>query len=142
MPSRDYYPSLLFRRIPNKRNMPEYYDVIKEPVAISTLKHKIQTKKYTSIAEFVKDFAMIVHNAQVYNRPNSQPVRDILVLKQVFDEELQKIVQEGLITEEDTTYPDLGPIPDATPEPDPVSEEEEEEVDEEGDEDDEDDEGG
>ena len=121
--------------------MPEYYEVIKEPVAISTLKHKIQTKKYESIAEFVKDFAMIVHNAQVYNRPNSQPVRDILVLKQVFDEELQKIVQEGLISEEDTSYPDLGPIPDATPEPDPVSEEEEEEVDEEGDEDDEDDEG-
>lgn len=88
--------------------------------------------------EFVRDFALIVHNAQVYNRPNSQPVRDVLLLKQEFEQEMKKLVDSGLIKAEETVFPDLGPIPDATPEPDPVSEEDEDDGEDEGDEDDED----
>ena len=139
----DYYPSLLFKRVPNKRNLPDYYQIISEPSAISTLKGKIQRKNYTGIPEFVRDFALIVHNAQVYNRPNSQPVRDVLQLETVFKAELEKLVQQGLIKEEETPFPDLGEIPAATPEPDPVSEEEEEdgEEDGEGEEDEDDDDG-
>lgn len=139
--TRDYYPSLLFKRVPNKRNLPDYYQIIKEPSAISTLKGKIQRKSYTGVPEFVRDFALVVHNAQVYNRPNSQPVRDVFQLDAVFKAELQKLVEQGLVKEEETIFPDLGEIPAATPEPDPVSEEEEEEGDDEGDEDDEDEEG-
>ena len=121
---RDYYPSQLFRRIPNRRVLPDYHEIIKEPSAISTLKQKIQRKQYTGIPEFVRDFAMIVHNAQVYNRPKSGPVRDIFLLQDVFKEELKKLVTEGLIKEEETGFPDLGEIPDATPEPTPVSDDE------------------
>ena len=135
---RDYYPSSLFRRIPNKRNLPEYHTIIPEPRAISTLKHKIQAKKYTSFAEYVRDFALIVHNAHVFNRPNSTPIKDVLVLKSVFEEELNRLVERGLIAKEDTVFPDLGEIPDATPEPEPVTEDEEEDA--EGEDDDEDDE--
>lgn len=122
----EHYPSTLFRRIPNRRNLPDYHEIIKEPVALSTLKGKIQRKQYTGIPEFVRDFALIVHNAQVYNLPNSAPVRDVLVLQDVFKEELQKLVNLGLAKEEETVFPDLGEIPYATPEPDPPSEEDDE----------------
>lgn len=138
--SSDYYPSTLFRRIPNRRNLPDYHEIIKEPAAISTLKGKIQRKQYTGIPEFVRDFALIVHNAQIYNLPNSAPVRDVLSLQTLFKEELQKLVEEGLAKEEETVFPDLGEIPYATPEPDPVSadDDDENEDDAEDDEDDED----
>jgi chromatin structure-remodeling complex subunit RSC1/2 len=136
---RDYFPSQLFKRIPNRRVLPDYHEIIKDPVAISTLKQKIQRKQYTGIPEFVRDFAMIVHNAQVYNRPNSGPVRDVFLLQTVFKDELKKLVDEGLIKEEETVFPDLGEIPDATPEPTPVSEDEDDNDDE--DEEDEDDDG-
>ena len=132
----DYFPALLFKRVPNKRNLPDYYQIIKEPSAISTLKGKIQRKSYTGIPEFVRDFALVVHNAQVYNRPNSQPVRDVFQLEAVFRSELAKLVEQGLVKEEETVLPDLGVIPAATPEPDPVSEEDDEEGDEEEDEED------
>ncbi|KIY03172.1 uncharacterized protein Z520_01639 [Fonsecaea multimorphosa CBS 102226] len=132
----DYYPSQLFRRKPNRRVLPDYHEIIKDPVAISTLKQKIQRKQYTGIPEFVHDFALIVHNAQVYNRPNSAPVRDVLLLQTVFKDELKKLVDEGLIQEEETVFPDLGEIPDATPEPTPVSDEDEDNEDEEDDDDD------
>src|SRR5271154_3464 len=130
---RNYYPSTLFKRIPNKRNLPDYHEIIKEPAAISTLKGKIQRKEYENMKQPVRDFALIVHNAQVYNRPNSAPVRDVFELKAVFEAELRKLLERGLIAEEDTVLPDLGEIPYATPEPDPVSEEEEEGEEEEGD---------
>ncbi|RMZ82224.1 hypothetical protein DV738_g1914, partial [Chaetothyriales sp. CBS 135597] len=115
----DHYPALLFKRVPNRRNLPDYYQIIKEPSAISTLKGKIQRKTYSGIPEFVRDFALIVHNAQVYNRPNSQPVRDVFLLDAVFKKELRKLVDQGLAKEEEIVYPDLGEIPAATPGPDP-----------------------
>lgn len=138
---RDYYPAALFRRLPNKRNLPEYHSIIQEPRAISSLRSKSLARKYTHFSEYVRDFALIVHNAHVFNRPNSGPVKDVLVLKAVFEDELKRLVDLGMITKEDTVFPYLGEIPDATPEPDPVSEDDEDgEDDVEGDDDDEDDE--
>lgn len=132
----DYYPSLPFRRIVNKRNMPEYYEVIKDPVALSTVKSKFLNKTYKAVLEIVRDFALITHNAQIYNRPNSGVYKDALVIKSVFEAELQKLVSEGVISAEEAVLPDLGEIPYATPEPDPVDEDDEDDEDE----DDEDDE--
>ncbi|KAK5957702.1 hypothetical protein OHC33_000891 [Knufia fluminis] len=135
----EYFPAGLFKRLPNKRLLPEYYDIIKEPSAISTLRGKIQRKQYTGTPEFVHDFALVVHNAQVFNRPNSQPVRDVLKLEELFKAELQKLVGAGFATEEEIKWPDLGEIPYSTPEPDPVTEEEEDDEDEDDEADDSDD---
>ena len=134
----DYSPSVLFRRLPNKRLFPDYYDLIKEPTALSTLRGKIARKQYTGTPEFVRDFALISHNAQIYNRPNSLPVKDVLALEKLFKEGIEQLVKDGLATEEEIKFPDLGEIPYSTPEPDPVSEDED--ADEEADEEDEDDE--
>jgi hypothetical protein len=51
-------PSRLFHRSVNKRNVPDYYDVIKEPMALSVLKQKIKTRIYKGFAEFVRDCAL------------------------------------------------------------------------------------
>lgn len=127
----EYYPSQYFRRVVNKRNMPEYYEVIKDPVALSTIKSKFLAKSYRSVQEIVRDFALITHNAQIYNRPNSGVYKDALVLKSLVESELQKLVNDGIITAEEATSPDLGEIPYATPEPDPVDEDEEDDEDDE-----------
>ncbi|PGH12560.1 hypothetical protein AJ79_04181 [Helicocarpus griseus UAMH5409] len=138
-----YDPSRLFHRSVNKRNVPDYYDVIKEPMALSVLKQKIKNKSYTDFAEFVRDCALIPHNAQTYNRPKSQAYEDALVIKDVFISEFRKLVEQGIISSETAELPDLGEIPEADPLPVEEEEEEEEEDDEEDDEaDDSDDEGG
>ncbi|ODH46796.1 hypothetical protein GX48_07128 [Paracoccidioides brasiliensis] len=135
-------PSRLFHRSVNKRNVPDYYDVIKEPMALSVLKQKIKNKTYTHFAEFVRDCALIPHNAQTYNRPRSQAYEDALVIKDVFISEFRKLVEQEIISSETAELPDLGEIPEADPLPLEEDEEEEEEDDEEEDEpDDSDDEG-
>lgn len=138
-------PSKLFHRKINRRVIPEYYDTIKEPMALSTIKQKIHQKSYQNFSEFVRDFALIPHNAQVFNIPESGAFQDALVVKEQLEKQLQLLVKEGVITQEIAKLPYLGEIP--TYEPPPVEEaadggdgeaEDDEESDEEGEEDEED----
>ena len=74
-------PTKIFHRKVNRRFLPDYFEIIKEPMAMSTIKAKINTKSYKQFEEFVKDFAMISHNAQIYNRPEAPAHRDALTFK-------------------------------------------------------------
>jgi chromatin structure-remodeling complex subunit RSC1/2 len=106
-------PSKLFHRKVNKRMVPDYYDVIKEPMAMSTIKAKINQREYKSIPEFVRDWALIAYNAQVYNVPNSGAYQDALVIKDKVQKELAKMVEGKVIAEEGSKLPFLGEIPTA-----------------------------
>ena len=128
-------PSKVFHRKVNKRSLPDYYDVIKEPVALSTLKSKRLTKDYKSFAAFVRDCALIPHNAQTYNRPEAGAYQDAIVLRALFEKEFKQLAEENVITANVATLPDLGEIPPASPRPIEEDDEEEEDDDEEEDED-------
>lgn len=132
-------PSKIFQRIVNKRTLPDYYEVIKEPVALSTLKRKLLHKSYTNFAEYVRDAALIVHNAQTYNRPRSGAFQDSLIVKRLFEEAFKQLVKQNVITEEESRFPDLGELPpvEASPPPGEDDEEDEDEDDEEEEEDEE-----
>ncbi|KAH0543967.1 hypothetical protein FGG08_001734 [Glutinoglossum americanum] len=106
--------SKIFHRRVNKRANPDYYDVIKEPMAMSVIK--------------------LSHNAQVYNRPQSQAYEDALALKPLLESELKKIVDQGIVSAEVAAIPHLGDIPPASPLP-PEEEVEEEDEDDEDEED-------
>lgn len=88
--------------------------------------------------------AKICHNAQVYNRPSSHFFQDAERLKEVFKEELRKLIDEEIITPEEAILPDLGPLPEYEDSPPPEEEEDDEddEDEEEDDDDDSDDDGG
>jgi len=125
-----YDPTKLFQRKVNKRSLPDYYEVIKEPMALSEIKKKIQQQEYKAFADFVRDFALIPHNAQVYNRQDSQAYVDALEVKKALETELKKLLDKKIITEDAAALPYLGEIPEQDPLP-PEEEEEDEEDDEE-----------
>ena len=129
-------PSKLFHRKVNKRMVPDYYDVIKEPVALSTLKHKHAVKEYKAFADFVRDAALISHNAQTYNRPDAGAYQDAVTIKGIFEREFKALADQEIISHEVAVLPDLGELPPVET-PFPVEEDEDEE--DEDDEDDEDD---
>jgi chromatin structure-remodeling complex subunit RSC1/2 len=124
-----YDPSKLFQRKVNKRAVPDYYNVIKEPMALSIIKTKVSAKEYKSFPEFVRDFALVPHNAQVYNRQESSAYQDALEVKRVLGLELKKLVDEKTIAGDAAALPYLGEIPEQD-EAAPEEEEEEEEEDE------------
>ncbi|KAJ5335418.1 Bromodomain [Penicillium brevicompactum] len=130
-------PSRLFHRSVNKRYVPDYYEIIKEPMALSILKARINKREYKQFSEFVRDCALIPHNAQTYNRPRSQAYEDALIIRDVFASEFRKLAAQGAIAADEAELPDLGEIPEADPLPDDDEEEEEEEEDEDDDSEDE-----
>ena len=115
-------PTKLFHRLINKRVLPEYYDTIKEPMALSTIKRKIARKEYQTVREFVRDFALIPYNAQVFNIPESGAFQDALVVKQEIERQLQLLVQEGIIAADEAILPNLGEIPTFVETAPPVTE--------------------
>ncbi|KAI9822333.1 MAG: hypothetical protein M1827_000051 [Pycnora praestabilis] len=149
--------SKVFQRKPNKRNVPDYYDVIQEPMALSTVKVRVPAVQYTTLGrssmlknlvmksnisnttynsfpEFVRDLALIPHNAQVYNRPEAPAYKDALIIKAYIGSQLKELVLKDIISETEATMPDLGEIPVASPRA--VEEEEEDDEDEDDEEDD------
>ncbi|KAH7369930.1 hypothetical protein BKA65DRAFT_8698 [Rhexocercosporidium sp. MPI-PUGE-AT-0058] len=126
-----------FQRVVSKRMLPDYYEIIKEPIAFSTLRGKITKKQYSHFKDYIRDFALICHNAQVYNRPSALVYSDAVALRGLFKAELQKLVDDSTITAEDAELPDLGEIPEVEDSPPPLPEDEEQELDEDDDEDEE-----
>ncbi|KAI9822882.1 MAG: hypothetical protein M1832_002907 [Thelocarpon impressellum] len=128
-------PSKVFHRKVNKRVLPDYYDVIKEPMALSTIKANIHSKTYSSFAKFTRDFALIPHNAQLYNRPEAGAYQDALVIRTVLQSKLKELVEEKAISATAAVLPDLGEIPPPSPRGEDEGEDDEED-DEDDDEDD------
>lgn len=134
-----YDPTKIFQRKVNKRAVPDYYNIIKEPMALSTIKAKINAREYRNFSEFVRDFALVPHNAQVYNRPESEAYQNALDVRAFLEKELKKLVDQQIIPEEVAKLPFLGDIPPQDDVP-VVEEAEAEEEEEDEDEDDEDEE--
>ncbi|KAK3391632.1 hypothetical protein B0T20DRAFT_489797 [Sordaria brevicollis] len=127
----DYEIASGFQRLVNKRSLPDYFEVIKTPMAFSTIRGKLGKKIYTNFNEFVQDVTRICHNAQVYNRPSAPIFSDAGRLLEVFKEKLAELVKKGDITEKDAEIPDYGPLPEFEDSPTPDEEEDEEEEEEE-----------
>ena len=134
-----YDPSKVFHRKVNKRVLPTYYEFIQEPIALSTIKSKLQAKEYKEFKDFVRDFALIPHNAFVFNRSDSGAYKDAVEIKTLLESELQKLVDSKVASADEAKLPYLGEIPEQE---DELAEERADEEAEEDDEDDDDDDEG
>ncbi|KAJ1844690.1 TAT-binding protein-like protein 7, AAA ATPase, partial [Coemansia sp. RSA 2708] len=70
----------LFRRFanpPTQRNSRAYFDVIKEPMFLTTIALKVRAGKYASVRQFLDDVALAANNAVAYARaPKQRPKSD------------------------------------------------------------------
>jgi histone acetyltransferase len=60
-----------FRQPVRKEEVPDYYDIIKNPMDLLTVRQKIDSGKYNSKEEFEADVKLIFTNAKTYNQPNT-----------------------------------------------------------------------
>jgi bromodomain-containing factor 1 len=57
-------------------NIPNYHQVIKHPMDLSTMRQKLKVGEYAKASEFKKDFELIVTNCHLFNPPGN-PVRQL-----------------------------------------------------------------
>lgn len=69
----------LFMVKPSKKDYPDYYKVILEPMDLRTIEHNIRSDKYMTEDSMVEDMKLMFRNARHYNEEGSQ-VRSVWYL--------------------------------------------------------------
>lgn len=62
----------LFTVKPSKKDYPDYYNVILEPMDLKTIEYKIRNERYTTEEELLEDMKLMFRNARHYNEEGSQ----------------------------------------------------------------------
>ncbi|XP_047033977.1 ATP-dependent helicase brm isoform X1 [Helicoverpa zea] len=75
-----------FMKLPSRRELPDYYDVIKKPLDIKKIMNRIEDGKYNDISDLERDFFTLCANAQTYNEEQSLIYEDSVRLRNVFIE--------------------------------------------------------
>lgn len=52
---------------PIKLNIPDYFDIVKEPMDLSTIRTKLNSNQYMRATEFVRDVTLMFDNCILYN---------------------------------------------------------------------------
>lgn len=61
----------IFHNPIKKSEAPDYYDIVKRPMDLKTIKARIREGQIASSAEFQRDVYLMFANSLMYNRPGS-----------------------------------------------------------------------
>ncbi|KAI0660528.1 hypothetical protein C8Q70DRAFT_976084 [Cubamyces menziesii] len=70
---------------PVRDRAPNYFDIIKSPMDLSTMHAKLESGQYKDRFAFEADFRLMVNNAKTYNMPGSFAHNETLALESFFD---------------------------------------------------------
>ncbi|MEQ2166173.1 hypothetical protein GOODEAATRI_025167, partial [Goodea atripinnis] len=87
--------SLPFRQPvdPMVLGIPDYFDIVKNPIDLSTIKRKLDTGQYQEPWQYVDDIWLMFNNAWLYNRKTSRVYKYCTKLAEVFEAEIDPVMQ-------------------------------------------------
>ncbi|XP_055507500.1 CREB-binding protein-like isoform X1 [Leucoraja erinacea] len=87
--------SLPFRQPvdPSLLGIPDYFDIVKNPMDLSTIKRKLDTGQYQEPWQYVEDVWLMFNNAWLYNRKTSRVYKYCTKLAEVFEQEIDPVMQ-------------------------------------------------
>ena len=56
-----------FYQLPSRRELPDYYDVIRKPMDFKKMRKNIKQHKYRNLDDIESDMVLLCKNAQIYN---------------------------------------------------------------------------
>jgi len=86
----------IFIRLPGQKQLPLYYQIIKEPIDFQRIRRKIDTYRYSNLEQFHSDIKLLVENAQTFNCETSIIYSDSILLEKVY-QNLCEQLQSGLL---------------------------------------------
>ncbi|PIL29895.1 hypothetical protein GSI_07805 [Ganoderma sinense ZZ0214-1] len=87
----------LFRELPDRREYPDYYHLIQQPIALSTIRKRISSHYYKNVLDFREDMRLMFNNARTYNQEGSWVYVDAEEMEKAFDAAFVKnVVGSGL----------------------------------------------
>ncbi|EME43167.1 hypothetical protein DOTSEDRAFT_72522 [Dothistroma septosporum NZE10] len=83
-----------FLELPPKQYYPDYYELIKKPICMKNIEHKINKKQYQSLKEFRLDIALLCSNCRQYNEDGSVLFADANLIERACDDKLREQTAE------------------------------------------------
>lgn len=83
-----------FIKLPSRKDLPDYYEIIRKPTDITKILTKIDDAKYEDMDALEKDFMLLCKNTQLYNEDGSLIHEDSIVLQSVFTNARQRLELE------------------------------------------------
>ena len=71
----------------------DYFDIVKNPIDLSTIKRKLDTGQYQEPWQYVDDVWLMFNNAWLYNRKTSRVYKYCSKLAEVFESEIDPVMQ-------------------------------------------------
>lgn len=71
----------------------DYFDIVKSPMDLSTIKRKLDTGQYQEPWQYVDDIWLMFNNAWLYNRKTSRVYKYCSKLSEVFEQEIDPVMQ-------------------------------------------------
>ncbi|XP_055342258.1 transcription activator BRG1-like [Paramacrobiotus metropolitanus] len=81
-----------FMKLPTRRELPDYYQVIRKPLDLNKIERGMQEGKYKTVESFEHDILLMCKNAQEYNVEGSLIYQDSEVLEMVLKECKKQLV--------------------------------------------------
>ncbi|XP_053233531.1 protein polybromo-1 isoform X1 [Podarcis raffonei] len=88
----------LFVVKPSKKDYPDYYKIILEPMDLKTIEHNIRSDKYVGEESMIEDMRLMFRNARHYNEEGSQVYNDAHILEKILKEKRKEL---GPLLEDD-----------------------------------------
>ena len=57
----------IFHQSVKKKDYPDYYNIIKNPIDLTLIKNKTKRCEYTKLQQFIDDMDLLVNNSIIYN---------------------------------------------------------------------------
>ncbi|KAL6305657.1 SNF2 family N-terminal domain-containing protein [Sparassis latifolia] len=95
----------LFKEVPDKREYPDYYQLIKRPIAMSTLRKRMNSNYYKNVLDFREDWRLMFNNARTYNQEGSWVYVDAEEMEKLFNGVFNRVIAG-------TQLPGAPPVPE------------------------------
>jgi len=87
----------LFLELPSKFDYPDYYQVIKKPIAMDAIYARLHSNYYKNALSFQDDFQLIFHNAMTFNQEGSEVYTDAIEMRNMCINTLKQNLMNGQI---------------------------------------------
>lgn len=79
-----------------KLNLPDYHNIIKQPMDLGTIKKRLENNYYWKAQEAVDDFQTMFDNCYIYNKPGEDVVVMAQSLEKIFKSKLAQMPKEEI----------------------------------------------